>query len=40
MLETMRRRNAAWPQFTTAEMQDLIGFLNSRLVPLAASPRK
>jgi cytochrome c2 len=40
MLETMRRRNANWPQFTTAEMQDLIGFLNSRLVPLAASPRK
>jgi cytochrome c2 len=32
MLETMQKRNIKWPQFTTAEMQDLIGFLNSRLV--------
>jgi len=40
MLETMRRQNAKWPQFTTAEMQDLIGFLNSRLVSLTASTRK
>jgi len=38
MLETMRSRNEKWPQFTTAEMQDLIGFLNSRLVRLAAGP--
>jgi len=40
MLETMRRQNAKWPQFTTAEMQDLICFLNSRLMSLTASTRK
>jgi cytochrome c2 len=39
MLETMRSRNVKWPQFTMAEMQDLIGFLNSRLVRLAAGPQ-
>lgn len=37
MLYLMRTRNVAWPQFSTGEMQDLIGFLNSRLVAQAAS---
>jgi len=36
MLNLMRSRNGAWPQFTAAEMDDLIGFLNSRLVTKAA----
>ena len=37
MLALMKTRDQEWPQFSTGEMQDLIGFLNSRLVPKAAS---
>lgn len=40
MLEAMKRQNVAWPHFSNTEMQDLIGFLNSRLVRLAASDEK
>lgn len=29
MLERMRERNLAWPQFTAAQMSDLIAYLNS-----------
>jgi cytochrome c2 len=37
MLETMQKRNIKWPRFSPAEMLDLIGFLNSRLVPHVAT---
>jgi len=36
MVDLMKSRGGAWPQFTPAEMQDLIGFLNSRLILKAA----
>ena len=32
MLELMRQQNITWPEFTGAEISDLIAFLNSRLV--------
>jgi len=32
MLDTMQKNNVRWPQFTAAEMSDLITYLNSRLV--------
>lgn len=40
MLETMKSRKMSWPQFSPTEMRDLIGFLNSRLVPRVATPEK
>jgi cytochrome c2 len=36
MLDTMQKRKIQWPRFSPAEMLDLIGFLNSRLVPRVA----
>ncbi|HLH29793.1 MAG TPA: c-type cytochrome, partial [Terriglobia bacterium] len=40
MLETMKKENVQWPHFTPREMEDLIGFLNSRLMPSIAVQEK
>jgi len=40
MFKAMGQRNVSWPRFTPSEMRDLIGFLNSRLVPYVATDEK
>jgi cytochrome c2 len=37
MLERMEKQNVSWPRFTAAEMEDVIAFLNSRLVQHVAT---
>ena len=37
MLDRMEKQNVRWPQFTAAEMEDVIAFLNSRLVQSIAT---
>jgi cytochrome c2 len=40
MLDAMKRERLSWPEFHGSEMTDLLAYLNSRLVPLMAAPRK
>jgi len=37
MLERMEKQNVSWPHFNAAEMEDLIAFLNSRLIRTVAT---
>jgi cytochrome c2 len=40
MLERMEKQNVSWPRFTATEMEDVIAFLNSRLVQHVATATK
>jgi hypothetical protein len=40
MFKAMNEQNVRWPRFTPSEMKDLVGFLNSRLVPYVAAAEK
>ncbi|PYR98161.1 MAG: hypothetical protein DMG12_23365 [Acidobacteria bacterium] len=40
MLEAIKEKELAWPEFSGSEMSDLIAYLNSRLVPRIANPKE
>ncbi len=40
MLEAIKEKELAWPEFSGSEMSDLIAYLNSRLVPRIATAKE